>query len=340
MAQYTEAKSLLEEALAIAEGTVPLVSAEMYGALSSLAVLCKEQGQYQESLPLQEKATSICRQLYDGNDVRLAHGLSFHAELLRKMRQIEEAEQLHRQALQIHISATHPDEIKLAQTQTHLGCCLMALKRPGDAEKLFEASLHIRQGGLGQHHAAVSESLNYLGESLLAGAIKRRDESIGKARGIRDRSPKEMFERDVSKAVPLIKQALNIRERVFGEEHPAVAHALGNLAACERELNKLDASVFNYRRCIWICEEKVRERGEGRGKMNMHGSMNSALFVPASAPPPVSAPFLPCLYVHLCPSSLRPSSPRPSPPFVSSRPKSRPLPRPPPPTHNQITFDS
>ena len=265
MAQYTEAKSLLEEALVIAEGTVPLVSAEMYGALSSLAVLCKEQGQYQESLPLQEKATSICRQLYDGNDVRLAHGLSFHAELLRKMRQIEEAEQLHRQALQIHISATHPDEIKLAQTQTHLGCCLMALKRPGDAEKLFEASLHIRQGGLGQHHAAVSESLNYLGESLLAGAIKRRDESIGKARGIRDRSPKEMFERDVSKAVPLIKQALNIRERVFGEEHPAVAHALGNLAACERELNKLDASVFNYRRCIWICEEKVREKGEERG---------------------------------------------------------------------------
>eukprot|EP00947_MAST-08B_sp_MAST-8B-sp1_P003978 g3978.t1 len=221
-------------------------SPEMEIALTNLAVLSKETGYYPQALSLQKQAVEISRKLYSLKDVRLAQSLTFYAELLRKMRQFSEAEPLHRQALSIFCSAEESDALKIAESQTYLGCCLKSLNRPTEARVLFEGALLIRNRALGPQHAAVSESLNYLGEVLLAGAIEKRDAGEDVA----------VVNEDIMQAVPKIRGALNIRERIFGDEHPAVAHALANLAACERELNRLDASVYNYRRCIWICEER------------------------------------------------------------------------------------
>ncbi|KAL3802963.1 hypothetical protein HJC23_011586 [Cyclotella cryptica] len=236
LARYKEAEAVLTRCLNEAQSVnsgVTLDEQLYVRALTALAALYQAQSKYAAARKLYEKAVPIAQNIQESkSSLWLAENIAGYAETLRKSGDLPQAESHHREALEIRTRAVEEKsctELELAVSYTQLGCTLAGMRQYKEAYEQHRLALKLRYRYLDFAHGLVSESLNYCAESLCA---------LGRG----------------GEGIPLALHAVDIRKNVFGESHPAYAHALSVLASCYHAVGRSFDARDCLEKCLEICE--------------------------------------------------------------------------------------
>ena len=236
LARYNEAETILTQCLVEAEKDTELGGGDemmLIEALTALAALHQAQSHYNEARELYKRALPLSRQMQSSpSSLWLAGIIAGYAETLRKSGDLPLAEKMHREALEIRNRVAEESsctDLELAISYTQLGCTLYGMKQYDEAYGQHRLALFSRYKYLDFSHGLMSESLNYCAESLCA---------LGKPEN----------------GIPLAMHAVEIRKLVFGESHPALAHALSVLASCYHKVGRSRDALIYLEKCLQICE--------------------------------------------------------------------------------------
>ncbi|MDR4469001.1 MAG: tetratricopeptide repeat protein [Nitrospira sp.] len=140
------------------------------------------------------------------------------------------AEAAYRKALRIYTSTQAAEDLRVADTLHVLAMVLFEQPHGRDlAGALFFRAWAVREKVLGPDHLAVAESLHRMALSL--------------------------YRDDLSKAVPLLLQAMEIRERNHGHAHPSVAETLTAMAGLYEAHHRQDLAIPLYQTALTIQEQ-------------------------------------------------------------------------------------
>ena len=232
IADYTAARPLLEQALAIHEQTLGPMHPNTASSLNNLAELLKTQGDYAAAQPLYERALAIKEQALGPTHPDTARSLNNLAVLLDTMGDYIAARPLYERALAIKeqaLASTHPDT---ALSLNNLAGLLSAMGDYASARPLLERALDIHEQALGPMHPHTASSLNNLAE---------------------------LFYRlnDYASARPLCERALAITEQALGLTHPHTASSLNSLALLLKTQGNYTAARPLFERALAINEETL-----------------------------------------------------------------------------------
>lgn len=160
---------------------------------------------YKEAMPLARLALERYEQTEGVESVAVARNLVRVADLLRESQKYAEAESLARRSAVIRrarLGEKHPD---VADSLNLLGIATQYQGKQKESEAAFREALEIRRVGPA-HPQHLALSMGNLGNVL------------------RDRG-------DWTGAAALFREALAIRRKIWGNEHPRVASSLGQLSA-------------------------------------------------------------------------------------------------------------
>ena len=270
-ARLTDARRLLERALAIDEAAYGPDHPDVAVRLNNLATIRKDLGQPEEARSLQERALAITEAAYGPDHPDVAVRQSNLALILQDLGQPEEARSLQERALAITEAAYGPDHPDVAITLNNLALILQDLGQPEEAKRLQERALAINEGAYGPDHPAVAITLNSLasilrdlGEPETARPLLERalaiDETVfgpdhpGTAT---DLNVLALILRDLGEpetARPLLERALAINEGAYGPDHPAVAITLNSLASILQDLGEPETARPLLERALAITE--------------------------------------------------------------------------------------
>ncbi|KAL7502416.1 hypothetical protein ACHAXN_000382 [Cyclotella atomus] len=203
-------------------------------ALSALATLYQAQSKYSAAIKLHEpQAVTLACGIIKPNDkspnLCLADSVTGYAEALQKSGDLAGAETYHREALKTQTRAIEEDlctDPELAISYTQLGCTLSEMEDFEESHKLHTLALKLWYKHLDIYHGLVSESLSYCAESLYRGVD----------------------------AIPLAFHSVQTRRGVFGESHPAFAHAMSVLASCYHAVRRHTDARCSIEKCLQICK--------------------------------------------------------------------------------------
>jgi tetratricopeptide (TPR) repeat protein len=248
-AAYSQAASLLQEALASRErafGKDHLLTAT---SLNNLALLLRDMADVAGARPLLERALGIIERLLGSQrDERVSSLMATTANNLALLRRdqgdLPGARVLFERALAIEEEIHGSEHRDTITTVNNLAALLHA---EGDLEKaqtLCERALAFYEKVLGSEHPYTSFSLNNLASML--------------------------YERgDFESARPLYERALAIAEKTLGREHPDTALKLSNLARLLRDIGQADQAELLFRRAIGIGEATL---GVGHPQIQRYAS--------------------------------------------------------------------
>lgn len=194
-AQYTEAESLLTQALAICEVTLGAEDINVALSLNNLAHLYCEQGKYKKAEPMYERALNILEKTQEPEASFLATSLNNLASLYSDQGKYEEAETIYLRSLSISERELGPEHPDVGTSLNNLASLYVEQGRYEEAKPLLTLSLNILERELGPEHPDVAASLNNLATLY---------EKQGK----------------YEEAEPLYVRALSIIEKALGSEHP------------------------------------------------------------------------------------------------------------------------
>jgi tetratricopeptide (TPR) repeat protein/CHAT domain-containing protein len=247
LGDFASADDLLRESLEVRREVHGPQSPAVARALHQLGRLRFEAGDYHEARELLEQALEmgVETQGWEHPDVAVTAGMLAH--LHRRLGDLDRAEDLLRFALGIQRNALGPDDPDVAFT---LGGLAQVAQEKGDyatAEQLFRESGDILRRRLGDSHPEVATNLNNLasllnetGDYVAAEAGYRKAIEIMKAVGNEVATATTLNnlalllwrgKNDLFGAIQLLRESLEIRQRVLGDRHPDVAQALNNLGA-------------------------------------------------------------------------------------------------------------
>ena len=210
-AQFTDAKALLERALAIDEAAYGPDHPAVAPGLNNLAQILRDLGDPAGARPVQERVLAITEAAYGPDHPVVAIGLNNLAAILWDLGDPAGARPVQERALAITEAAYGPDHPAVATGLNNLAQILQDLGDPAGARPVQERALAITEAAYGPDHPAVATRLNNL-------ALILRD--LGDPAGAR----------------PVQERALAIDEAAYGPDHPAVATGLNNLALILRDL--------------------------------------------------------------------------------------------------------
>ena len=247
--QYSEATTLIEEALKIRKNLYPEQDhSDVATSLNNLAFLYQAQGRYTKAETLYKEALTMRKRLYSQDHPDVAQSLNNLAFLYQAQGRYPEAESLYQDALAMRERLYPQDHPDVAQSLNNLAVLFRFQGRYSDAEPLYQDALAMRKRLYPeQDHSDVATSLNNLAflynsqgryseaEPLLQQALaifKRLFPEGHPSVAISLSSLAFLYQAQgrYSEAEPLLQQALAIFKRLFPEDHPSVATSLNNLA--------------------------------------------------------------------------------------------------------------
>jgi tetratricopeptide (TPR) repeat protein len=228
-ARLTDARGLLERALAIDENLYGPDHPDVGTDLNNLAQILQDLGQPSQAQPLQERALAIAEAAYHPDHPGVAIRLNNLAQILQDLGQPARARPLQERALAIDEATYGPDHPDVARDLNNLAAILRALGQPDRAQPLQERALAIDEATYRPDHPEVATDLNNLAAIL-------------RALGQPDR------------AQPLQERALAIDEAAYGPDHPVVARDLNNLAQILRDLGQSAQAQHLQERALAITE--------------------------------------------------------------------------------------
>lgn len=151
-----------------------------------------------------------------------------YGDLLYDLERVEEAETLFRDALALHREIYGEEHPAVATGLNDLGATLYLRGDFGGGEVYLRQALELRRRLLGGDHPDVATTLSTLGV-LLSVQDSRAQEDGAQEKG--------------DEGIELLEDALDMRRRLYGAEHPLVATTLNNLGELSRRRGDLDAAV-------------------------------------------------------------------------------------------------
>jgi tetratricopeptide (TPR) repeat protein len=231
-ADYQQARSLHERALAIFEARLGADHPHTARSLSDLANVLRAQGDLDGAGRLHERALRI-REARLGPDHPLtADSLNDVANILYNQGDLDGARRLHERALRIREARLGADDPETGWSLNNLAVVLQALGELDAARTLHERALAIREARLDADHPHTAWSLNNL------------------ANVVRDQG-------DLDHARTLHERALAIRETQLGADHPHTAISLHSLAVVLQAQGDLERARQLYERALAIRDARL-----------------------------------------------------------------------------------
>ena len=273
--QFSQARPLLEGAVANREQNIRRNEVEFGSAVANLAEVYRQLGLYDKaeaayirSVTIREKALGLEHWVnaYSYNQLgrlNISQGRYLEAE-----KNLNRGLVLREQGL----GTIHP---LVAQSLYNLAVLYEDLRRHEDAERLQRRALEIRERRLGRDHLATGYSLNHLGLILLSqNKTKEAVEILNRSLALRlsGRGPDHFDTVDSLEALALahlqlgnaaesealFARALALNEKIFGLRHQRVAKCLEGLAKALLGGGQFDAASEVIRRAIGIREEHAK----------------------------------------------------------------------------------
>jgi CHAT domain-containing protein/Tfp pilus assembly protein PilF len=269
--KFSDALAPAQEAVKIAERTLPPDDPRLAAALDSLAEVEDALGKFGEAEALARRALQIRRGKPGGEDFDLARSLNTLAQIDRHQAKYAQARPLYESALQIYEKAREGPYPEEAAVRNNLGRLDFSLGDYDRAEREYTAALRVRETVLGPDHPDVSISLNDLGElqeslrnyaaaePLYQRALAIRENALGAdhpdvAQTLTNLANLYRHQGRYGEAMPLAERALRIDEAVFGKDHPYVASDLNSLAVLTMKQGQNAAAEQFYQRALQIRE--------------------------------------------------------------------------------------
>jgi Tfp pilus assembly protein PilF len=284
-AQFTEAKSLFERAMALATTFYGPTHPQVSSIANNLGRVQRELGNLDEAKHLFEQSMSIDQQVYGQEDPRLGAVFNNYGVILQEQGDSEGARQQFEWALMMYQTHFGPDHPKVAAIINNLGYVLNSTGDMAAGKEHFQKALELARESYGDQHPTVGMILINLA------MVQRLSGDLSAARGN-------------------LERALDICESVNGPSHPTVARACGHLGAVLQDL-KLPAAARGYfERALQVDEaffgpkhanvagravqlaQLLRQLGDKDGAQALVDRANAILSSASELKPPASSPRL------------------------------------------------
>jgi tetratricopeptide (TPR) repeat protein len=241
---YSEARPLLERALAIREKTVGPEDPDTATSLNNLASLLHSQGDLTGARSFYERALAINEKRF-GEGLGTAVSLNNLGGLLHAQGDLAGARALCARALAIRQNELGPWDPDLAQSLHNIAVLIDAQGDLAWARQFYERALVINEKTLGPEHPRTATNLR-----SLAGLLQAQSDLAG--------------------ARPLYERALAIDEKVLGPEHPDTARSLRSLASLLKAQGDLAGAQRLYERALAIDEKVLGPEHPDTAKVRDH----------------------------------------------------------------------
>lgn len=184
--------------------------------LNNLAVLYHEMGLYDQAEPLYLKTNSYISKNLGANSLTFARSLNNLATLYQDMGDYQQAEPLLIQAKGIKKLSLKKAPIDYARSLNNLAYLYQDMERPADAELLFiEAKMILKKSTSTDDKLLFAKTINNLASLY------------------QDRKEYEKAEQN-------FQQALELKNEVYGIQHPSIVLSINNLAKLYQDMQLLD----------------------------------------------------------------------------------------------------
>jgi tetratricopeptide (TPR) repeat protein len=229
MANFTEAQSVLELALPLAQSTFGPTSGPAADVANNLGRVLHHKGDLARAGEMLQWALSVDQSLYGPADPHWATTANNLAMTLAVSGKPREARAQFERALEIYQAHYHDQHPKIASVMNNLGFVLAQLGESGAAQQRFEQALMITEATAGQTHPQ-------------AACIAVNLADVHRSQGRHDQA-RRLYER-----------ALSIDENALGPTHPAVARDLGRLGHLDQQHGQHAAAVRHFERALAVAE--------------------------------------------------------------------------------------
>ena len=200
---FGEARELLRQNLELQEQRIGRRHAAVAETLYLLGRATARGGDIEAAEPLFRESLELRRQLLGEDDPAVAVGLNSLALVLHEKGELAAAEPLYRQAIEKSRRLLGEADAQTVKTRANLALLLLDRGDYEPAEKLFGEALAGREALPGDQEL-VAEALDGLGQTLLA---------QGRA----------------EEAATRLEEGLELRQSLFGDEHPSTARSRAHL---------------------------------------------------------------------------------------------------------------
>ena len=266
---FAEARSLLEEGLAIRREQLGTGHPDLATSLHQLAILLREIGEYDEAEELYLGALSIREAHFGPVHEEVGSTLAGLGLFYAAMGRYEDAAKTHRRSLETMIEVKGEGHLQTAKPRENLAAAMYNLGHFEEAEAMHRQVLAQREEALGLEHYDVALSLHNLAMTLdgqgdseeaiehyeRSLAIKRKllgDDHPGVATTMVNLSSLYRDQGDADRAKAMLYQAVEIFTRKFGDAHTRLGNAVTNLAAIALDEGDLDEADELFHRALEI----------------------------------------------------------------------------------------
>jgi CHAT domain-containing protein/Tfp pilus assembly protein PilF len=190
---------------------------------------------FQEAIPLAEKLVALTKRAKGDEDPDTAGSLRTLAVLYDNLRDFAKAEPLLKEALAIHQKVLGPEHPYTAESLYDLGKMYEDMADFGKTELMYKESLAIYENFAARQHGNSATAMQTA--AMKAIALNRLAYFY-------------LVMGDVVKAEPMLKESLEIEQKVFGRENPATVTILVEMAGVYEHLHDYAKAEALYKEAL------------------------------------------------------------------------------------------
>ncbi len=226
-AEFDEAEKLAREAIAKARAQLPETDPLVVRAMVALGKIQSDRGKYDDAIATLDEAVRL-QTVSHAEPLDRANCLYELASAHFYAGHYDQSETQNQQALVLYKQVYGERHPLVSDTLINLGAIQYERGKYPEAEQYYRPAIEITQAWFGRDHYKTAANLTMLARVL-------------------NRTPERQVE-----AREVLGQALAIRERVYGPDHPRVASTVNELGAVALGADRLDEAETYFLRVIAI----------------------------------------------------------------------------------------
>lgn len=244
---YVLAVSAAREAVSLAEQTYGSDNIKVAAPLFALADILRQTNRYAEAKTLFERLVNLNGAVYGPDHPDVALSLERLGGVLIAMGDYAGAKPRIEHALAILEKTLHPEDPQLAGSLNRLASIYISEGNDAAAKPILERSIRIRENQRVRAGGGQRRSITFN-----PGSIRSQTSTIDRLANVHRRLG------DISTARKLFQQALDLREGVFGPNHPDIAQSLVSLARLSGDAANLTTAKPLYERALPIARRSAK----------------------------------------------------------------------------------